>query len=141
MPFPEIERFKKAEPKLAALLSRLETYLEQLLTRPAIITADGGRPPIDITTAAVAQQLEIDEGLALVLLGRFDEAGVLTTRYDAFCPRLNKHIATYGNVNELPDVINCTLEDETTHTIHEYFIELVFMLSPSSVEKHGHVGV
>lgn len=132
MPFPQIEPYKKAWPKFAGPLSSLETYLDGLLKRPALVTAEGGRRSIDITTKAVARQLEVDEGFALILLDWFKEAGVLTYRYDAYCPRLNERIAIFSEVNELPDHLDCSLEAETSHSIYEYFIDLVFMLMPAS---------
>jgi hypothetical protein len=136
MPFPELEQFKGNNPRLADQISQLELYLTEILKR-AIPYAKGlDHAAYDIVPILVAKALDIDEGLALVLLSYFEEANIIVHRYDVYCPTTENFIAKYESKEDLPDHIVCPFEPRTEHSIREYFVELIFNFSPRIARNH-----
>lgn len=135
MPFPEIAKIQsKCPPQLAGHITSLESIFDELLLgrspSSSCAAPEGAEArEVEVTPALIAKRLKVDEGLALVLLGEVEKAGLLTHRYDVICPTLDKLLASYETVDELPGEISCPLENETAHSIKEYFVELIFIYS------------
>lgn len=136
MQFPELEDYKKQSPHLADLLSQLEIYLADVLDRQVPHAQNLNHAAHDIDPILVAQSLGIDEGLALVLLGKCEEAGIIVHCYHVFCPVTEIYIDAFDSKDDLPEYIQCPFEVETEHSIDEYFIELIFNFSPSFIRDH-----
>lgn len=136
MLFPESEKYKRQSPHLAEKLSQLEDYLAEVFDRQVPHAKDLDHAAFDIVPILVAQSLGIDEGLALVLLRVFEEAGVIVHRYHVFCPVTENYITSFDSKADLPENIQCPFEVETEHSINEYFTELIFNFSPSFIRDH-----
>src|SRR6266550_387969 len=115
MRFPELDPYKREAPELADSLSHLEAYLEEVMSRP--VRHQGlDQAAFDIVPRLVAKELGIDEGLALVLLRKFDQAGIIVPRYHLYCPNTGGFIGAFDSVDDLPERIDCPFEDRTAHT-------------------------
>jgi hypothetical protein len=136
MPFPELEQYKRQSPRLADQLSELEVYLDEVLDRRVPYSKGLDHAAYDIVPILVAQRLGIDEGLALVLLRIFDEAGIIFPRYYVYCPNTENFLAAFNSVDDLPESIHCPYEERTKHSIDEYFVNLVFNFSPRVALDH-----
>lgn len=136
MPFPELEQYKRQNPRLSNLLSHLEVYLGEVLDRPIHDVKGLDHAAFDIVPELVAKKLGIDDGLALVLLSEAEKAEILDHRYDVYCPNTDAFIATFESVDDLPASIRCRAEERTEHSINEYFVELVFYFAPKFVREH-----
>jgi hypothetical protein len=133
MQFPELDPYRDELPQLSNELSRLETYLSEV-ARPT----PRGRlvSQREIAPIQVANRLDVDEGIALILLNYCERAGIVTHHYDMLCPNTELVITTSSSKAELPPSVNCPYEIATEHTINDYFVELVFNFSPSFVDRH-----
>ncbi|HYX71579.1 MAG TPA: hypothetical protein VE732_02315, partial [Nitrososphaera sp.] len=120
-------------------LSQLEVYLNEVLDRRVLHAEGLDHAAYDIVPILVAKRLGIDEGLALVLLGYVEQAGIIVHRYDVYCPNTENFLAKFESKEELPDYIYCQYEERTEHSIHEYFVEVVFNFSPKFVQDHNMV--
>lgn len=136
MPFPELEQYKRQSPRLANELSQLELYLREVLDRRVPNAKGFDHSAYDIIPILVAKRLGIDEGLALVLLGYAEEAGIIVHHYDVYCPTTENFLQRFESKEDLPEYIHCRYEERTEHSIHEYFVELVFTFSPQFVRDH-----
>lgn len=131
MPFTELERIKSsALPQLAELFTALESFCGELLEKSSHPAATCDESAMDVTTELLAERLQIDDGLALVMLREVEKAGFATHRYHVLCPALDKLLARFQSVNELPEEIDCEFEEGRVHSDKEYFVELIFRLSP-----------
>jgi hypothetical protein len=136
MPFLELEKYKRQAPQLADKLSQLENYLAEILERSVPTAIDLDHAAYDIVPILVAKNLDIDENLALLLLGTFEGAGVIVHRYHIYCPNTDRFIDGVDSKGELPLTLRCPFEERTEHSINEYFVELVFSFSPKFVRGH-----
>jgi len=132
MRFPELEPFKQRLPKLTAEISRAEEFVSEVFARPG--KAD--EVVHDIRPVQLANRLSVDEPLALVLLKCFDDAGIVTPRYDVICPNTGLVIESYSSKADLPQAVSCPFEIKTQHTFTEYYVELVFQFTSTFVKKH-----
>ncbi len=132
MRFPELEPFKQRLPKLTAEISRAEEFVSEVFARP------GKSDPAvhDIRPVQLANRLSVDEPLALVVLKCFDDAGIITPRYDVICPTTGLVISSYASKTNLPDEVSCPFEIKTRHTLNEYYVELVFEFTSTFAKKH-----
>jgi len=129
MLYRELERDKSRYPHLADLLTALEAYLDEVLHRSVPNAGGYDHAAFDVVPILVAKGLGIDENLALVLLNRAEEGGVLVRQYHVYCPITDGYIQAFNSEDNLPHTIECPFEDRTEHSIDEYFVELVFNFS------------
>jgi hypothetical protein len=134
MPFPELDPYRHQLPQLSNALTQLESYLSEVFARPTRGGFDHAAH--DIAPIQVANRLEVDEGLALVLLNCFKEAGIIDQHYDVYCPVTELFVDRFSSKTNLPAVIRCPFEVATEHTIDDYLVELVFSFSSRFVERH-----
>jgi hypothetical protein len=112
MPYRRLDRFRRDYPQLAGYVQELEAVLERG-------SSDALEP------ALLAQQLGVDEGLALSLLMAFQDAGILAPRYDVYCPS-DEFIASFPSLAEIPSRVYCPFDD-LEHERDECTIQLVFV--------------
>jgi hypothetical protein len=136
MHFPELDPFRKDLPQLSNSLAELEEYVASVFARPTPAGSSFDHAAHDIAPVQVANRLGVDEGLALVLLGNFEKAGIIQRRYDIYCPATDLVIDRVNSKAKLPVVVRCPYEASTDHSIHEYLVELVFSFSSRFVESH-----
>ncbi len=124
-------------PQLSNALTQLESYLSEIFARP---TRGGfNHAAHDIAPVHVANRLGVDEGLALVLLNSFEEAGIIEHRYDLYCPVTELVVDRFSSKANLPAIIRCPYEIAIEHTADDYLVELVFNFSSRFVERHSMV--
>lgn len=141
MYFPELDPYRDRLPQLSNALTQLEAYLSEVVARPTRGRFDHASH--DVAPVQVANRLGVDEGLALVLLSYFEEAGIIDHRYDLYCPVTDLVVDRFPSKSNLPASIHCPYEIATEHTVDDYFVELVFNFSSRFIDRHihDHVGV
>jgi hypothetical protein len=134
MRFPELDPYRSELPKLSGKLSEVEGFLSEVFSRRTPGVFDHAAH--DIRPVQVANRLEVDEGLALVLLYSCERAGIIDHRYDLYCPVTDLVIDHFSSKSKLPPSIRCPFEISTEHSIDDYLVELVFHFAGSFIERH-----
>jgi hypothetical protein len=133
MPLLKLGLYQKKLPKLKDLLPQFDQYLEVALT-----TARERLPQdFDIVPAQAAKKLHVPEGLAFGLLMIAEEAGIVQSHYQIYCPTTDNFLAEFESQDETPAKIECPYHDsETIHESDEYFLEVVFRFKPHVLETN-----
>jgi hypothetical protein len=89
----------------------------------------------DINPLWVSKELKVSKAEAIALLYLCDKAGIVSPRFDVYCPQKETFIESFYSSDELPASIECEEHDqETVHSIQEYFVNLIFEFTPQIVE-------
>jgi hypothetical protein len=143
MPFPELEQYKRRDPEVSALLTSLELYLDELLNKPPRDPQSFYKHPAhDINPFWVAKRLDISVQRAYALLYLCLTAGLITPRYDVYCPETMTFIQSFYSPDDLPQQISCPHhEGETEHTLEEAAVMLLFQFAPYVVQGDYKIAV
>jgi len=127
MPLLKLGHYQKKFPELKDLLPKFDSYLEAALSA----SHEKGAKDFDIVPAQVAKNLHIKEGLALALLMLAEDAGIVESAYQVYCPTTDNFLGEYKSLKEIPKEIECPFHDpERVHSSDEYFVEVVFHFAP-----------
>jgi hypothetical protein len=137
MPFPELDSYKKKDQEVARLLTDLEAYLTEILNRPPLeVSTFYNSSAHDINPLWVARKLGISKQRAYALLYICDEAGIITPRFDVYCPETEEFLASFPSRQALPLKIECEFHDFIVeHEIDEYLVQLFFQFSPNIIGR------
>jgi len=127
MRFSELDRFRNRYPQLSSYIAAAEDYLQELLARPK---------PVEIVPSLVAQRLSVDEELVLSVLLLFDEAGIIEPRYQVRCSDSDGVLLEFKTLREIPERLYCPYHGRD-HDRSDYYVELVFIFRPSTIERYS----
>jgi hypothetical protein len=147
MSFPELNPYKNKSAEMARLLTNLEFFLEEVLSRPLVIqslkssfenlTAIRESQNHSIHPRRVAHYLGVNEPVAIAMLGICDKAGILNPRYDIYCPETQGFIAHFYSPEDLPSSIICPNHDTlVSHTKDEYLVDFMFVFTLETIMKY-----
>lgn len=136
MPFPELEQYKCQDVEVASLLTSLEDYLVEVLHRPPHdLQSFYKHPTHDINPLWVANKVGVSVERAYALLYMCLKAGIITPRYDIYCPQVREIICSVYSPDDLPREVECHYHDfETEHSIDDYEVMLFFQFAPRLVQ-------
>jgi hypothetical protein len=147
MSFPELNPYKNKSAEMARLLTKLEEFLQEVLSRPLVLQPLKSRHENlsairesqnhAIHPRRVAHYLGVSEPLAIAMLRVCDEAGILEPRYDVYCPETQGFIASFYSPDDLPDNITCPNHDNfVEHSVDEYLVDFMFVFTLEPIVKH-----
>jgi hypothetical protein len=116
MYFPELKQLQEANPKLAKVVAKLDSYLAGLQ----------GNSRSHINATDVAQQLGAPRDKILGLLMAASQLGLLGLKFRISCPE-GHPIRDYSDIHQIPPSVYCDVcdeEREITSDDVEYFFEL-----------------
>ena len=96
----------------------------------------------ELTAEGLGVFAGVDEGLALVWLGKLHQAGLMTTEYRWYCPETGELLLTTETVNEAPDDVKCHRCSSTHKAATECHVSLIFhpKTSAASADTSGGKG-
>lgn len=113
----KLEDFSRRNPAIAPLVVKLRQYIRWL-------SEQGIR---EVLPRVAAAQLGISEGDTLGLLGLFETAGLLKSRYDLICVPTRAVLASFDTFKHVPDEYECALCGRG-HDADDLRIELAFAI-------------
>jgi hypothetical protein len=118
--------------KLKGLLPRLDKYFEAELSNKKAARSK------DYLPVTLAKQLKTSEAVALALLMVYENAGLVMPEYHVLCPDTYNVLRVVQSPAELPETIHCPYHDpEREHDQLEYYMDIVFRLTPQAVETYA----
>jgi hypothetical protein len=123
MQYLKLESIKSKHPRLSKLIDELAAYIEGEL--------DQGRSRV--VPSLAARQLKLSEAETLGLLAMFEDAGLVSARYEVVCKKNNVVLATAHKRSELKDLLPIHCEFcEAEHEADDVSVELVFEIVPQA---------
>lgn len=124
MSSPKFERVKRSNPRIAELLDRLKTYIQEQI--------QSGQTFVIPKLAAAA--LGLNDGEAFVLLEILAAGGLLQRIYNLYCKRTGVLLATVDDSKKLDEVPHCDCCDED-HSLSGLRVELGFAPNDALLNK------
>jgi hypothetical protein len=125
MHFRELETYRRKYRSIAARLDEFDAYLSERLH----LAPDNGLVPIQ-----VAKKLNVDEGLALSLMGLAHNAGLLKPCYFVYCSEVDAFLAKYPSLKSIPKYVFCPFHGRE-HSLGEYEVELTFLFTDVALKQ------
>lgn len=115
MSSPKFERVKRSNPRIAELLDKLGTYIQNQI--------QSGQTFVVPKLAAAA--LCLNDGEAFVLLEILAAGGLLRRIYNLYCRESGILLATADDPKQLDDIPHCDYCDDD-HQISDLKVEIAF---------------
>ena len=128
---------------MASLLGRLEVYLDEILMRPPHdVKSFYESPKHDINPLLVANKIGTTVPRVHGLLYMCFEAGVITPRWDIYCPETEEFIESRYTPEEAGKDVECHYHEfETVHSLDEFPVMLMFQFAPHKIPDDMRVAV
>ncbi len=120
--------------KLKGLLPHLDKYFETELSNKRAARVARSKDYLPVT---LAKRLKVSESVALALLMVYQNAGLVTPEYHVLCPDTYNVVGVFKSPAELPETVTCPYHDsEQEHDRLEYYMDIVFHLTPQAIETY-----